>query len=52
MVCGRELIVCCYVDDVDPETYRCLGCRPVKQHAAPSSDLGEAMARARKAANV
>jgi hypothetical protein len=52
-VCDRPIIVCCYVDDVDPETYRCLDCRTVK-HEKPVavSGMGAAMARAQQAAGV
>jgi hypothetical protein len=52
MVCDRPIIVCCFVADVDPETYRCLDCRPVKQQEASSSGLGAAMARAQQAAGA
>jgi hypothetical protein len=52
-VCDRELVVCCHVADIDPETYRCLDCRPVKQEQPPEpSGMGAAMARAQRAAGV
>lgn len=33
--CNQTVLVCGYVDDLDPDTYRCLDCRPFKDDPDP-----------------